>query len=180
MAEKVKMGHTDHFADVMKVMTTRGLLLATWKEPGKANAMAIGWGMIGSIWSRPIWQVLVRPCRYTFQLLQQEQVFTVNVMPLALDAAVQLCGTVSGANRDKLAEAGLSVVPGTETPAPIIKESVIHYECHVVHSNDFLPEAMVPDIRTGCYPSGDYHHVYWGEIVDARVDTQALDKLFAE
>ncbi|MFA5865814.1 MAG: flavin reductase family protein [Phycisphaerae bacterium] len=166
MSEKKPMHYTDHFADVMKTMSTKGLLLAVWKGDGTANAMTIGWGMIGSIWSRPIWQVAVRPSRYTYTLLEHERFFTVNVLPDSYDSALSLCGSVSGRNRNKLAEANLTVIPGAAKGAPVIAESIIHYECQVVHSNDFIPEAMIPDIRAGCYPSGDYHRIFWGQILD--------------
>ncbi len=172
------MEYSDRMAEVMKVMSSRGILLTAWKNGQQANAMAIGWGMIGSIWSRPVWQVLVRPSRYTYELIEREGIFGVCVMPLALNAAVQHCGTVSGRNGDKLAETGLTAVRGEALGAPVLAQSVIHYECRVVHRNDFLPERMVPDIREGAYPSGDYHRVYWGQIVDARVDEAALGKLF--
>ena len=113
MADKVQMPYTDHFAEVMKIMSTRGVLLATWKEPGKvANAMTIGWGMIGSVWSRPIWQVVVRPSRFTYTLLETERFFSVNVLPKSLNRALTLCGTASGRDRDKLADAGLTVEVG--------------------------------------------------------------------
>lgn len=180
MAEMSSMRYDEHFAAVMKVMSTRGILLAAWKEPGVANAMTIGWGMVGSVWSRPLWQVLVRPSRYTCELLDRERLFTVNVLPAEMDAAVQLCGKVSGRDRDKLTEAKLTVSEGPATGAPVIEGSVIYYECHVLHSNDFVPEAMVPDIRDGCYPSGDYHRVYWGEVIDARVSKDGLARLLTE
>jgi len=178
MADKIRMAYTDHFEKVMRAMTRRGLLLATWKdEPAEANAMTIGWGMIGSIWSRPVWQVLVRPSRYTYRLLEKDHRFSINVLPTARSEALTLCGTVSGAKVNKLAQAGLHVALGGDSGAPVIQESIIYYECHVLHSNDFLPEKMVPDIRTGCYPSGDYHRVYWGEIVGCGVDPTELDAL---
>jgi len=178
MADKVQMPYTDHFAEVMKIMSTRGVLLATWKEPGKvANAMTIGWGMIGSVWSRPIWQVVVRPSRFTYTLLEPERFFSVNVLPKSLNRALTLCGTASGRDRDKLADAGLTVEVGAAVGAPIIRESIISYECHVVHANDFIPEAMIPDIRAGSYPSGDYHRIFWGQIMDCRVDPSRRDQL---
>jgi flavin reductase (DIM6/NTAB) family NADH-FMN oxidoreductase RutF len=177
MAEKVSMEYSDHFAQVMKVISTRGVLLAAWKGDGKANAMTIGWGMIGSVWGRPIWQVVVRPSRYTYTLLEKERVFSVNVLPKSFNSALELCGTASGKNRDKLKEANLTAEKGAMTGAPVIQESVIHYECHIVHANDFIPEAMIPDIREGCYPSGDYHRIFWGQIRECKVDLSRLSQL---
>ncbi len=181
MSQKVQMSYTDHFPEVVHAMSTRGLLLTAWKDETKsqANAMTIGWGMIGEIWSRPIWQVLVRPSRYTHQLIEKEGWFAVNVLGTEYNDALKLCGTVSGRDRDKIAETGLTIVEGDGYGTPVIAESIIHYECHIVHANDFMPEAMVPDIREGSYPSGDYHSVYWGQIMDAQVDESAIATLSA-
>jgi flavin reductase (DIM6/NTAB) family NADH-FMN oxidoreductase RutF len=178
MAEKIRMQYTDHFERVMAKMTSKGILLATWKDDSKtANAMTIGWGLIGSVWSRPIFQVMVRPSRLTYSLMEKNRRFTVNVLPKAFDEAVVLCGTKSGRSMDKLKESGLTVFSSKATGSPVIAESVIHYECHIIHSNDFLPEAMIPNVREGAYPSGDYHRVYWGEIVDCCVDMEKLQDL---
>ncbi len=171
------MQYTDYFADVMKVMSTRGLLLASWKPDGTANAMTIGWGMIGSVWSRPMWQVMVRPSRYTYELLKNKPFFSVNVMPVANNNALQLCGASSGHNQDKLTQCGLTASAGS-AGAPVIEQSLIHYECQIVHANDFVPEAMVPDIRQGCYPSGDFHRIFWGQILDCRINPEVLNQMF--
>ncbi len=174
---KVNMEYSDYFEYVMKRMRTNGLLLTSWKDDGSANAMTIGWGMIGIIWSRPLWQVLVRPSRYTYQLLERQPFFCVNVMPEEYNRALQICGTKSGRDYDKLSLAGITAEKGSACGAPVIKESIIHYECQIVHKNDFVPEQMVPDIREGNYPSGDFHRVYWGQIIDCKVDEQAMKTL---
>jgi flavin reductase (DIM6/NTAB) family NADH-FMN oxidoreductase RutF len=139
--------------------------------------MTIGWGLIGSVWGRPTWQVMVRPSRYTFELLKSQSIFTINVLPKSHAGALTICGSKSGRDCDKLAECGLTVSTGKSLGAPVIDQSVIHYECHIVHSNDFIPEAMIPDIRSGMYPSGDYHRVFWGEIRDSRFDPEAISQL---
>ncbi len=176
MNQKTKMHYTDHFEYVMKKMQTTGLLLTTWKKDGSANAMTIGWGMIGNIWSRPIWQVLVRPSRYTFELLQHERRFAVNVLPYSRKDALTLCGTKSGRDLDKIKASNLTIVEGQGVGSPIINESIISYECLIVHENDFIPERMLPDIREGNYPSGDFHRVYWGQIINSLLDPKALEE----
>lgn len=180
MSEKVRMEYTDYMADVFNVLAARGLLLAAWKEPDRheANAMMIGWGMIGWIWKRPVWQVVVRPSRYTHELIEREGMFSVNVMPLELESASEICGRASGRSRDKLKEAGFSTISGEALGVPVIAESIIHYECRVVQKNDFVPDVMAPEIQQRWYPGGDYHRIYFGEIMDARVTPAALGKLF--
>ena len=63
---KVRVRYTDLFAQTIQRMREDGLLLVTLGADGKANVMTIGWGTMGSIWSRPVFIVLVRPSRHTY------------------------------------------------------------------------------------------------------------------
>jgi flavin reductase (DIM6/NTAB) family NADH-FMN oxidoreductase RutF len=177
METKEAMHYTEYFPEVMKILTTRGVLITAWIGQEKANAMTIGWGTIGSVWGRPIWQIAVRPSRFTYTLLQTEFKFGINILGKSHLKAMQVCGSNSGRDLDKVSACGLSIIHGPHTDTPIIVESVIHYECHVIHANDFDPAAMILDVRKGSYPAGDFHRVYWGEIIDCCVDRSKLNDL---
>ncbi len=170
---KTDIAYTQLVDKTMKVMTSTGLLLVSLDANGRANPMTIGWGAIGSVWGRPMFLVLVRPSRYTYQCIEQTGDFTVNVPPASLKEAVLHCGTVSGRQEDKLAVLGLTATGSRKVDSPIIQQCVIHYECEVVHKNDVIPSQLLPDIQTGSYQSGDYHRVYWGHIVAATADLEA-------
>jgi flavin reductase (DIM6/NTAB) family NADH-FMN oxidoreductase RutF len=167
---KVRVRYTDCFAQTMQRMREDGLLLVTLGADGKPNVMTIGWGMMGAIWSRPIFIVLVRPSRHTYSRLEQVSDFTVNVPPPELAAAVSYCGTVSGRDHDKFQEMHLTPIPAREVRSPIIQECVIHYECRTLHRNDVVPEALAQAVREEAYPRGDFHRIYFGEIVAAYAD----------
>jgi len=176
---KVQIRFTDYFAQTVQRMREDGLLLASASADGKANVMTIGWGTIGCIWSRPVFIVLVRPSRYTYNRLEQVSDFTVNVPPRELSTSVSHCGSVSGRNHDKFQEAHLTPIPSREVRSPIIKECVVHYECRILHRNDLVPEALAQAVREEFYPSGDFHRVYFGEIVAAYADEDAAMRLSA-
>jgi len=176
MAKKT-IRYSDYFAQTMERMRQDGLLLVTADAAGKPNVMTIGWGAIGSIWGRPTFIVLVRPSRYTYSRLEDLGEFTVNVPPRELAAAVNLCGTVSGRDHDKFQEAGLTLIRGRQVRPPTIAECVVHYECRTLHRNDVAAEALVQAVRDDCYPSGDFHRVYFGEIVAAYADEDAAQRL---
>ncbi len=171
--------YDEHFPDVMRVLTSRGLLLNSRDSNGKANSMVIGWGSIGSIWGKPIWTVLVRPSRYTYDLIEKTGDFTVSVPGPDLEGACKICGSQSGRDRDKLLEAGLTAAPARQVQSPVIDECIIHYECQVVHKHDLDPGAIVPTILSGSYPSGDFHRVYYGQIVASYADVDRLNELKA-
>ena len=48
---------------------------------------------------------------------------------------------------------------------PLIEQSLLHYECKVVHKHDVDPQTLAADILTNSYPRGDFHRVYYGEVI---------------
>ena len=174
---KVTIRYTDYFTEAVQRMREDGLLLVTAGADGKANVMTIGWGSIGSIWGRPVFIVLVRPSRHTYSRLEEVGEFTVNVPPRDLAAGVNLCGTVSGRDHDKFQEARLTPAASWQVRPPIIRECVVHYECRILHKNDVVPGALVQAILDDAYAQGDFHRVYFGEIVAAYADPDAAQRL---
>jgi flavin reductase (DIM6/NTAB) family NADH-FMN oxidoreductase RutF len=174
---KVRVRYTDLFAQTIQRMREDGLLLVSLGADEKANVMTIGWGTMGSIWSRPVFIVLVRPSRYTYSRLEQVSEFTVNVPPPELAAAVSHCGTVSGRDHDKFQETRLTLVPSRQVRPPIIKECVVHYECRTLHRNDLVPDALVEAVREEFYANDDFHRIYFGEIVAAYAEEDAVERL---
>ena len=174
---KSDVAYTDFFPAVNKVLTSRGLLLACTDQEGKTNAMTIGWGAIGSIWGLPLWMVLVRPSRYTYGLIERAGDFTVNVPPEHLEKACAFCGSESGRDHDKMAELRLTTTAGRSVRSHVIDDCVINYECRVVHKNDVLPGELAQPIARAAYSSGDYHRVYYGQILAVYADPDAAAKL---
>jgi flavin reductase (DIM6/NTAB) family NADH-FMN oxidoreductase RutF len=167
---KVPIRYTDRFDATMRRMREDGLLLVTAGADGRPNVMTIGWGVIGSIWARPMFLVLVRPSRHSWSRLEEIGDFTVNVPPRELAEVVAYCGTVSGRDHDKLTEKRLTLVQGKQVRAPIIQECVTHYECRTIHRSDLSPETLAQAVSDEFYSQGDHHRVYFGEIVAAYAD----------
>ena len=174
---KVPVRYTDYFSQTIERMGEDGLLLVSTGTDGKPNVMTIGWGTIGSIWARPIFVVLVRHSRHTYNQMEQVSDFTVNVPPRELAAAASLCGTVSGREHNKFQEAQLTPIPSREVRSPVIKECVVHYECRTVNRVDMAPDAVVESVRQQCYKNGDFHRIYFGEIVAAYANEDAAQRL---
>ena len=175
--EAQPVDYTRHFDLVMKVLTSRGLLLGGYDAAGKANLMTIGWGSIGSVWGMPMWTVLVRPSRYTYACIEHSGAFSVCVPAAGMKSACAVCGSKSGRDMDKLAACHLTARPGSAAKAPDVLECPIVYQCQVVHSNDVVPPRLAAEIQAGFYKSGDYHRVYSGRIVAVRMDGDAAARL---
>jgi flavin reductase (DIM6/NTAB) family NADH-FMN oxidoreductase RutF len=144
-----------------------GLLLASTRQDGRSNVMTIGWATIGVIWGLPVMVVLVRPSRYTYLFIEDSKTFTVNVPTPAMRPYVNLCGTKSGRDVDKLADVSTSV--GQSVNGVVVDECPLVYECRVIHTNDVQPDSLLPDVRLRSYPKGDFHRIYYGQIVSTTV-----------
>ena len=96
-------------ADTVTKELKKGVFLTT-KAGDKVNSMVIGWGHIGIIWNRPVFITYVRDCRYTYEMLEKNPEFTVNIPINGFDNnAFKICGVQSGRDMDKIAEAGLTL-----------------------------------------------------------------------
>jgi len=154
--------------EVFEQIGGKGAFLTGALPGGRANPMTIGWGLIGVVWGRPIFQVLVRPSRHTHGLIEKAGAFTVSVPLPSADRALTLCGTKSGRELDKLAELGIGVVPGKTVPVPTLDIPGAHYACRVVAKTDLVPGGLVSaELRDRYYPQGDLHTLYFGEILAA-------------
>lgn len=157
-----KIGNFEVFTETMEAMGGDGLLLVAGT---KGNPMTIGWGTIGIIWGLPVFAVLVRPSRYTFKFMEEHPEFIVNVPDSSMKKQVAFCGAKSGRHLDKVKECGFTMVKGEHVSVPYIEECPIHYECRTIHRNNVLNPELAPEIVRKYYPAGDFHRLYYGEIL---------------
>ena len=88
---------------------------------------------------------------------------------------MDLCGTTSGRDRDKMFELGLTPLPSRQITSAGIADCPLVFECKVVHKNDVLPPELSDDITTEYYPEGDIHRVYFGQILAVSVQGALLE-----
>jgi len=169
--------YTTYLNQTLSRLVHPGLLLVSAAGDGRPNAMTIGWGTVGVIWGKPIFVVLVRPSRYTYSLLEASDSFTVCVPSRAMVDAVDFCGTHSGRDHDKFEACDLTALPSTRVGAPGIAGCPVVYECQVVHTNDVIPANLAATIKDSAYPRGDFHRLYFGQILAVRALPDAAELL---
>jgi len=174
---KIAVGPNDYLAETLNGLADPGLLLVSLDANRRANAMTIGWGAVGIFWARPVFVVPVRRSRYTYGCLEKTGDFTVNLLPRKLADLAMFCGTVSGRDHDKLAEAKLTAAPAPGIRSPIIEECVLSYVCKLVHANDLVPKALPSSFLRSAYPRGDYHRFFFGEILTVLADPNLRRRL---
>ena len=133
-------------------------LVGTYDADGRPNVMAASW--TGICCSRPpCVAVALRKATYTYGNLMARKAFTLSVPSEAQVKIADYVGMASGRNVDKYAQAGLTVVKSDRVDAPYAPEFPVVLECQVLH---------ILEIGS--------HTQFIGEILDVKVDEDALDE----
>ena len=153
--------------EIFRVFGTQHALL-TAGDRTHCNTMTIGWCQLGQLWSRPVCTVYVRPERYTFEWLEDQDYFTVSVLPDALQDVLQFCGTHSGRTVDKVQKCGLTVQYGPGD-APFFEEAEWVLVCKKIYAQDLHPDCVTDGAGILSYygENGGWHRGYTGEVVAA-------------
>lgn len=144
-------------------------LLLTAGNNEKYNAMTIGWGSIGGMWAKPYLQVVVRPCRYTYEFMEKYSSFTVCSFPEKYRDALKLLGSKSGRDSDKITESGLTIKKSTIVDAPCFENADLIFECKKMYWQDMDNKNFLDSGIEKLYPQKDYHRIYYGEILNVQV-----------
>ncbi|MEN6326290.1 MAG: flavin reductase, partial [Syntrophomonas sp.] len=110
--------------------------------------------------------VLVRYSRYTYELLQKAQEFTLSIpLDSEMKKPLAIAGSSSGRDTDKFSALQLKAQPAKYIGSPVIGECGLIYECRVIYRQPMDPEMLDDDIKTKFYANEDYHVMYFGEIL---------------
>ena len=141
------------------------LLTAGDFNAGHFNTMTVGWGGLGTMWGKPFALVVVRPHRHTFGFMEQYDTFTLCAFPDAYREALNLLGTRSGRDGDKIADAKLTPIASAQIASPAFAEAELVLECRKIYWDDMDPAHFIDPAIHAKYPQQDYHRIYFGEIV---------------
>jgi flavin reductase (DIM6/NTAB) family NADH-FMN oxidoreductase RutF len=100
---------------------------------GRRNIVTVAW--TGTVCSTPpMVGISLTPERFSHSMIQETGEFVIN-LPSTLQAkATDLCGVISGRDKDKFRLTGLTPVPAKEVRPPLIAECPVHLECKVRQS----------------------------------------------
>lgn len=137
-------------------------MLLTAGNGEDCNTMTASWGGLGVLWSQPVSTVYVRPTRHTYGFMEREEYYSLCFLGDTQREALQLCGSRSGRDIDKIAAAGLTL--RTDAPAPYFDEARLVIICRKRYAQDISP-ACFCDPTIEKHYDNDYHRMYIGEIV---------------
>lgn len=131
------------------------------------NTMTASWGGLGILWGKPMAIAYIRPQRYTKQFVDESEYFTLTFFSENWRKQLALCGTKSGRDMDKVKECGFTVA-AAEGGAPYFEEAELVLVCRKQMMMPMAPAAIPNEVKEKHY-DGDYHDIYWGEIVEVLV-----------
>ena len=143
----------------------RDWMLVTAGDEGKANTMTASWGGMGVLWGQEVAFVFIRPQRYTKEFVDAKGKFSLCFFD-GYKKEMGLLGSVSGRDRDKIAETGmqLTYLDGV----PVFAEARLALLAKTLYTDDIKPEKFfTEEICKQWYAEQDYHTVYVAKILAA-------------
>lgn len=133
------------------------LVVGTYDDDGRANVMTAAWGGIACS-KPPCVSVSLRSATASHGNIMSRKAFTISLPSEDNAAQADYFGLVSGRDRDKFEDSGLTAVRSDLVDAPYVGEFPLVLECAVV----------------GVHELG-LHTQFIGEIRDVKVDDTLLD-----
>ncbi|MCD8195470.1 MAG: flavin reductase family protein [Coprobacillus sp.] len=136
--------------------------------PELNNVMTISWGAIGSLWGhkggKGTATVYVRDSRYTKKIIEENEYFTLSILPSSYKEELSYIGSHSGYDEDKIEKCNLHRVFSSETM--YIEEAEYVLICKKLYKGHFNEEDFIDkNLLEEFYPTKDMHTVYIGDIV---------------
>ena len=128
------------------------------------NAMTISWGGMGTLWSRDVVTVYVKPVRYTWQYMEKNDYFTVSFYPEKYRHDLSIMGSKSGRDCDKVALTALT--PKALANGVTFEQAEATIVCRKIYWQDLDRGAMPPEVAATYYKTEEPHRMYVGEVVD--------------
>lgn len=139
-------------------------MLITAGDAERCNTMTASWGFVGEMWGRPAAMVVLRPSRYTKEFVDRKERLTLSFFEEKYRKALQYCGTHSGRDGDKIAEAGLTRCL-TDGGTPALAEARLILECRKMYVDELRADRFLePELAEKWYPKRDFHTFYVLEI----------------
>ena len=128
------------------------------------NTMTIAWGSLGDLWWQPVIDAYVVPTRHTYKYLQANDTFTVSFFPPDYREDLQVLGTKSGRDGDKVALTKLT---------PVSVEGGVTFDqadttliCRKIYTQPLDTQAIPDFAMKAHYQSMEPHDLFIGQIVE--------------
>lgn len=138
--------------------------LLTTGNKDKYNTMTISWGGFGTLWHKPVVTVYIRPNRYTYELLQDNDIFTLSFYEDDYKKDLGLLGSKSGREDDKISQTKLNVE--FLDKGITFKEANLTIICKKIYNQDLDINNIGDEIKNKFYSNEPVHRMFIGEVLD--------------
>jgi flavin reductase (DIM6/NTAB) family NADH-FMN oxidoreductase RutF len=165
MTEKFKKTSVFKIPDNVFKLISKDWMLITAGKIDDFNTMTASWAGLGELWNKKVSFCFIRPVRYTYLFAEREDIFTLSFFEEKYRKVLNLCGTKSGREIDKMKGIGLSPVE-SEHGSVYFDEARLVMECRKIYIHDLDPANFLDPAIQREYPDGDYHRMYIGEVLN--------------
>lgn len=160
-----KIDITKDAMHVFDLLAKDWMLISAGTEQ-KWNTMTASWGALGVIWGKPSVTAYIRHSRYTKEFVDNNEYFTITFLQDGHRDALNVLGSMSGREIDKMHESGLT--PVFVDGQPTFEEAKLVLVCRKRCKSEIAPEDLVhQETADKWYSDKNYHTMYIGEIVAA-------------
>lgn len=140
-------------------------MLITAGTKDNCNTMTASYGGFGILFSKTVAHIYVRPQRHTYSFIENTDGFSLSFFNgEKYRNELQYCGRTSGRDEDKFAHCGFTITEIDNIPC--IEQADITILCKKIYAADIDKGIFYDqDIIKKCYPDGDTHRMYVGEIL---------------
>lgn len=153
--------------NIIKMLTDDWMLITAGNDK-KFNMMTASWGGIGRLYNKPIAICFIAPSRYTYQLMESNDTYTLSFYTEAYREALNICGSKSGRDTDKVKESGLTPLT-TPEGSKAFGEAWLILECRKMVSQPIDHNGINDPKLKKDWEGKPMHKMYIGEIINIYV-----------
>ncbi len=137
--------------------------LVTSGDKERYNTMTASWGQMGVLWGKPVFTTFVRTSRKTYELMEDNEYFTISFFDEDYRNVLNFCGSHSGRDCDKSKETGLVAVEleGVTT----FEQAKTVLVCRKLYAKDMKEDDFLDKSLLKFYEKDPFHKTFIGEIV---------------
>ncbi len=160
----------EEICDIFNVFTLVGkeFYAITSGKKNNSNSMIGSGGGLGLLFKKPTTWCLLRQDRYTLEMIQKEQTYTLSYFPNEYKEQMLFLGSKSGRNSEKMKEVELTSI---QTPSGDMsfKEARLIIECKLTaittpNPSDFYSQESRDYIDEAYKDANEYRKLVFGEI----------------
>ena len=146
------------------------------------NMMTITGFLYGQFFLKPMIQVYVRPCRYTYRFIEKNSNFVVSFFDYIYHPSLEICGNTHGNTCNKAEIAKFhpieyqDIIVFEEAKISFICEKVYHmdvdkdnFDSMQLHDSYYYKDSLVNERKELLEKGNMYHRIYLGQIKQALI-----------